>query len=174
LKTSDLEKYIERLQQGDNQAFEVVYDCYSDIFYGICIKILGDEEKAKDALQDAFIKIWQHAKTFNKEKGSFFTWMLNVVRNTALDAYRKNARHPITAIQLETKNVSIVNDHSDTMNHIGLKELLNHLEEEQIEIIEQLFFRGLTQQEAAEKLKLPLGTIKTRSRTALIKLRKLF
>jgi RNA polymerase sigma-70 factor (ECF subfamily) len=178
LKESELHSLIIQVQQGDSRAFEKIYDAYSPALFGICKKVLNDTELAEDVLQDAFIKIWQKVKTYDASKGTFFTWMLNIARNTAIDKYRQLIKNTSISIQNSEDFVSINKADSQgntiSINHIGLKEMLSTLPEEQQLMIEYLYYKGYTQQEVSEELDIPLGTVKTRSRSALKALSELF
>lgn len=164
------------MQLGDKQAFAQIYDLYSDALYGVCMSILQTEDEAKDALQEGFVKIWKNAPKFDASKGRLFTWMINIVRNTCIDRYRKKRKQQSHEIQKESTIVSNMNAGSDSIkiNHIGIKDLTGRLEDEQIEIVEYLYYKGYTQQETADELNLPLGTVKTRARIAIRELRKYF
>lgn len=176
MKQEELDISIEKIRQGDAQAFAKVYDAYSDALYGLCLKIVKDEAICEDILQDAFVKIWKKINSFDDTKGTFFTWMLNITRNTAIDKYRQIVKKSEVSIQNESTNVSFSNASSSTINinHIGLSEILKTLPDEQQEIIEYLYFKGYTQQEVSDELDIPLGTVKTRSRTALKAMKDLF
>lgn len=176
MKQEELDISIEKIKQGDAKAFELVYDAYSGALYGLCLKIVKDPDACEDILQDAFVKIWKKINSFDESKGTFFTWMLNITRNTAIDKYRQTLKKSESSIQNEESNVSYSNASSSTINinHIGLADLLKTLPEEQQEIIEYLYFKGYTQQEVSEELNIPLGTVKTRSRSALKAMKELF
>lgn len=176
MKQEDINIAVQQIKQGDAKAFERIYDAYSSALFGICLKIVKDEEASEDILQDAFVKIWKKIYSFDETKGTLFTWMLNITRNTAIDRYRQLVKKSEVSIQNEDSNVSYSKASSSTMNvnHIGLSELLKTLPDEQQVIIEYLYFKGYTQQEVAEELDLPLGTVKTRSRSALKAMKELF
>lgn len=167
------EELVVQLKQQDKVAFAYLYDNYSGSLYGIVLKILNQEEEiAQDALQEAFVKIWRKANSYDQSKGSLFTWMLNIARNTAIDKLRSIKR---TSIQSLDDNVGIVDkQHNHTMNEdkIGVKDVVEKLKPEHKTIIDLAYFGGYTQEEIAERLGMPLGTVKTRSRAALIELRK--
>lgn len=170
----NLEKNIIALQKGSQEAFSAIYDSYSASLFGIALKVLNDQNAAEDVLQESFVKIWKNAKKFSGKKGSFYTWMLNITRNTAIDKYRKVKRNPTDEIQNHELYVSKVKGQNININEIGIRDLLKSLPEEQELIIEYLYFKGYTQKETAEELNLPLGTVKTRSRTALKSLKEIF
>lgn len=163
------------LVSGDKNVMEHLYDMYSGALYGICLKIVKDSEIAQDVLQDSFIKIWKNGGKYEPSKGRLFTWMLNIARNTAIDHLRSKAMK--YEIQNIDNNVSVIErENAQTLNvdTIGLKQHLDRLRKEDREVIDLAYFGGFTQEEVAEKLSIPLGTVKTRARRALTDLRKLF
>lgn len=164
---------IALLKKQDKAAFSYLYDNYSGALYGIVLKVLNREEEiAQDVLQEAFVKIWRKVDTYDSSKGSIFTWMLNIARNTAIDKLRSIKR---TSIQSLDDNVGIVDkQHNHTMreDRIGVKDVVEKLKPEHKTIIDLAYFEGYTQEEIAERLNMPLGTVKTRLRAALIELRK--
>jgi RNA polymerase sigma-70 factor (ECF subfamily) len=173
---SDIEvtNLTERLQAGDQLAMSTLYDSYGNALYGLIFKIVGDEDVAQDVLQDSFVKIWKKAPSFSREKGSLFTWMLNVSRNTAIDALRKVNKERDYKIQMSTDSVYTLNDSALNVNKIGLDGLIEKLPQEHQLMIEYLYFKGYTQQEVADELDIPLGTVKTRARNAVLELKKYF
>lgn len=143
---------------------------YSPSLYGIALSIVKTEQDAGDVLQESFVKIWKNIKTFDEKKGTIFTWMLNITRNTAIDKYRK-----IKKIYTREKNEFIDSGiNFKNTDFIGIKELIKQLRPEHVEVINELYFKGATQQEASESLNLPLGTVKSRARAAMKELRKVF
>ena len=173
LREQELHNTILELQNGSEEAFSKIYDAYYEALYGLCIKIVIDNSVAEDVLQESFVKIWKNAKKYDSKKGTFFTWMLNITRNTSIDKYRKLSKNRTTAIQNEDSDVYNVPGMAQEMNinHIGLKDVLKGLPVEQKEIIEYLYFKGYTQKEASEALEMPIGTIKTRNRNCIGELR---
>lgn len=173
IKTTDL---VQRLQKGDKNAFGEIYDIYAPSLYGIICKIIRSEETARDLLQDIFIKIWEHACLYDSEKGSLFTWMLNIARNTSIDKLRRIKKEGKAEILSSDILVSIEKEQHHTIktNLLGLKELVGRLSPEQRLIIEYIYFNGYTQQEVADEFGIPLGTVKTRTRNAVNELRKVF
>jgi RNA polymerase sigma-70 factor (ECF subfamily) len=169
----DESELVRLLKQKDKPAFSELYDRYSGALYGVILRILNhDEELAQDILQDSFVKIWKNFDAYDNSKGSLFTWILNVARNTAIDKLRTLERHPIQSLE---QNVHLEGSHySQNVDKIGLKEIVSKMKPEHRTIIDMAYFDGFTQEEISDKLKLPLGTVKTRARTALIELRKIF
>ncbi len=172
--TRDIE-FAERLRAGDQSVIGELYDAYSSALYGVVCTILRDDQEANDVLQDAFVNIWKYGKNFDSAKGSLFTWMLNIARNKAIDKIRKKKRSG--EIQNIGDNVYILENGNVTENNtdiIGLRSTVDKLDDEKKKLIDLAYFSGYTQQEMADELDLPLGTVKTRVRAALQDLRKLF
>lgn len=140
----------------------------------IILRIVNSNELAEDVLQESFLKIWKNIDSYDENKATIFTWMLNISRNTALDALRKASVRP--AIQTDTDNVHITNLQSTQLNtdSVGLKNSLKYLTPEQSLVIQAVYFKGFTQEEAAKVLNIPLGTVKTRVRNGLATLKNVF
>ena len=170
------DQLIEQLKLNRRQAFEYLYDHYSPALYGIIFKILKDEDKAADTLQDTFLKIWKNIASYNSEKGTLFTWMLNVARNTAIDKHRFEAKNE-TVLQLdqikeiELTPATIVDTPFST---IDLRAIVSDLIFERKQVIEMVYFQGYTHEQVSKILNLPLGTVKSRIRRALSELRNIF
>ena len=167
---------IHQLQHQDKQVISLLYDQYSASLYGIILKIVRDEGIAKDVLQEVFVKIWKNGPKYNPSKGSLFTWMLNIARNTSIDKTRSaNYRHNG---KIQTMDATVYHNgslkHEQNTDTIGLKGIVNTLDEKYREIIELIYFNGYTQKEVEEHLGIPLGTVKSRVRIALRELRKQF
>jgi len=164
------------LQSKDQQAFSYLYDNYSGALYGVIIKITGREDAAKDVLQEVFVKIWKGMAHYDASKGRLYTWMLNVARNSAIDLLR-SAKYNKDKKTEDIDNNVHMNDSSlfttTKTDHFGLKKIVDGLKEEYRQIINLAYFKGYTQEEVAEELNIPLGTVKTRSRNALLQLKNL-
>jgi RNA polymerase sigma-70 factor (ECF subfamily) len=167
---------VERLKAGDEKALELAYDRYSAAVYGVLLKILNHEEAAEDILQESFVKIWTNIGRYDDSKGAFFTWIINIARNSAIDLLRsKNFKAAAKAQNLELSARSI-NTHNSTQqltDTIGLREKVQKLSPEHQQMIDFQYFKGYTQSEVADELMMPLGTVKTRTRAALNELRKM-
>ncbi|MDN3724074.1 sigma-70 family RNA polymerase sigma factor [Aequorivita sp. SDUM287046] len=164
------------MQNGDEKAFSNLYTMYSEAVYGIIYSIVLDENTAEELLQDVFVKVWNNATSYSVKKGRFFTWLLNIARNAAIDETRSKA------FKNRRKNLNITNfvdilTSSDSLNRatnaIGLKKFVEALKPACIKIIDLLYFKGFTQAEASKTLDLPIGTIKTRNRTCINELREM-
>lgn len=162
------------MQNGDEKVFAQLYTMYGEAIYGIIYVIVLDEKIAEEVLQDVFIKVWNSSKPYSVKKGRFFTWLLNIARNTAVDETRsksfKNSKK-----NLNTSNFVDILHSPDSLNKktnsIDIKKFVDALKPACIKIIDFLYFKGYTQAEASIELAIPLGTLKTRNRTCINSLR---
>lgn len=162
------------LRAHDNSFLDYLYDNYSGALYGVVLRVIKDEDIAQEVLQDAFLKIWDKIETYDASKGKLFTWMLNVTRNLAIDRTRSKEMSKgkkTDDLDLLVNRIDNQEQSELQVDTIGLKETLNQLSEEQRFVIEHLYLKGFTQSELAEEFNIPLGTVKTRTRLALIELR---
>ena len=166
---------IALLRQRDQRAFSYLYDNYSGALYGIVLQILENTELASDVLQEVFINIWRRIETYDPAKGRLYTWMLNIARNASIDQLRSKNYQNSQKNQSIPENVDGLVGSSTQMSvdSIGLKKMLEKLKMEQRVLIELAYFKGYTHEEIAEMEDIPLGTVKTRIRNALIQLRTL-
>lgn len=165
---------VNSVKGGREDAFAEIYDLFSPALFGLIRTIVRSEDDASDLLQDAFVKIWKNIDSFNVEKGTLFTWMLNISRNTAIDFLRKTKKESNSEIQNLSNDVGMRSDLVTNPETIGMKSMLLKLPEEQRILIDYVYFRGYTQSEIAEELDMPIGTVKTRIRAAMGELRKWF
>ncbi len=179
---SDESVLVEKLLLRDEQAFQWLYENYSAALYGVLLKIVREEEQAQDLMQDVFVKIWANLTTYDTKKGRLFTWMLNITRNTAIDSIRagKAMSRPASAQTVSTDEAgtyTVDRQHAvapENTDLIGLKDVIEKLRPDRKQLIDLVYFNGYTHEEAADELSLPLGTVKTRIRSALQELRQLF
>ena len=165
------------LRNREKIAIDALYDMYSASLYGIISRIIVDTPTAEDVLQETFVKIWNSFASYSTEKGRLFTWMVNIARNLAIDKIRsKDFKNQNKNQELEN-NVTFIDEQRNTVYNpelLGIKELVETLKPEQKLILDLVYFKGYTHVEAADELGVPLGTIKTRLRMAIIQLRKHF
>ena len=168
------DQLICRLKQQESAALEDLYDAYSSALHGIVLKIVQSQELAQQVLQDTFLKAWRNAGAYDETKGRLFTWLLNIARNTAIDATRtayyqhSHQTEPIDKLSQHPGGPSLNPD------HLGVRELVEGLDEKYRMLIELIYFRGYTQEEVSQETGIPLGTIKTRLRYAMQALRAWF
>ena len=171
------EELVLALRQREKIAVEALYDMYSASLFGVIVRIVNDEALAEDILQDTFVKIWNSFSSYSTEKGRLFTWMVNIARNLAIDKIRsKDFKNQTKNRELEN-NVTFIDEQRNTVYKpelLGVKDLVEQLKPEQKSILDLVYFKGYTHVEAADELGVPLGTIKTRLRTAIAQLRKYF
>lgn len=165
---------LEQIYKKDSRAFTLLYDMYSKSLYGVIFNLLKDKEEAEDVLQEVFVKIWKNIDSYNETKGRFFTWILNIARNSSIDRLRSKS-HNNSLKNLSSDNfVHILESNASAINRIdaiGIREFVKKLKPKCIKLIDLLFFKGYTQQEASEELEIPLGTVKTQNRTCINDLR---
>lgn len=175
-KPSEIE-LVEGLKAHSQKAFSRLYDDYGPTLLGVICKIVRDGDEAENLLQDTFIKVWKHIDSYDSNKGRLFTWLLNIARNTAINFLRASRQTEHTDIQSFTNSVRMGEELTVeplNISHIGVGETVSRLDPKLRLIIDLLYFEGFTQQEVADHLKLPLGTVKTRTRTALQQLKTLY
>ena len=161
------------LKAKDEQAFSYLYDHYSGSLYSIILQIVKSPEVANDILQEVFISIWRKIESYDPIKGRLFTWMLNISRNASIDMLRSKNYQNSQKNQEITDNVYNLNQVSQTsIDSIGLSKFLGKLRPEQRVLIELAYFKGYTHDEIAQIEDIPLGTVKTRIRSALLQLRE--
>jgi RNA polymerase sigma factor (sigma-70 family) len=164
---------VSLLKQRHEHAFNYLYDHYSGSLYSVIVSIVPNRELANDLLQEVFVKIWRQIATYDNEKGRLFTWMLNVARNASIDAVRSKNYQQNQQNRELTENI-YEEGGSVQMNtdKIGLRKIVYKLKDEYRVLVELSYFEGYTQDEISKMLKIPLGTVKTRLRSALIQLKQ--
>jgi RNA polymerase sigma factor (sigma-70 family) len=174
--TYNEQELIAALKLRDNQAYSYLYDNYSGALYSIIKQIIQqDTELANDVLQEVFINIWRKIESYDPTKGRLFTWMLNIARNASIDTVRSKGFQNAQKNQELPNNVDI-NVSSQVItpdtDNIGLRKTLEKLKDEHRILIELAYFKGYTHEEIAKIEGIPLGTVKTRIRNALLQLRQ--
>ncbi len=171
MSVNEADMLLERIRNGDTKAFEQLYDRYSRLVFGIALRMLGDTASAEDVLQSLFFMLWTSPHRYRG--GNFRAWLCRVARNRALDILRQRSAH-VSAELTE----DLVLDHAteDSLNHhldrACVQAALAQLPAEQRVPIELGFFEGIPHEEIARRIATPLGTVKTRIRSGLHRLRK--
>lgn len=172
----ELETLIESFKRKDEKAFEKLYHMYSESMHGVIYNIVRDNDIAEEVMQDVFIKAWHNASSYSSEKGRFFTWILNIARNAAIDKTRSKAFKK-SKQNLDADFFVDILESSDSLDNttdaIGIRKFVTKLKEKCKAVIELLYFKGFTQIEASEALNMPIGTIKTRNRNCIKELRNM-
>ncbi|WP_421763923.1 RNA polymerase sigma factor [Ekhidna sp.] len=171
----DQDQLVARIKARNADAFSYLYDNYSAAIYGSISRIVNDEDVAEEVLQDSFMKFWDKIDQYDSSKGRFFTWMVNISRNLAIDKLRSKEMKKVG----KTDNIEtyVSGIERERLNHmqvdaIGLKETLTSLRDEEKFILEMVYFKGYTQSEISDEFDIPLGTVKTRLRMGLKNMRK--
>lgn len=168
-------KIVALLKQRDKEAIVLLYDNYSAALYGIILKIVQSETVAQEVLQDVFLKVWNNADKYDANKGRLFTWLAQISRNAAKDALRSSSYKRTAKTESLADNVT--NDSSLAQNpqytDSGLRKVIDSLDDKYKEIIDLLYFMGYSHSEAAKELDIPIGTLKSRVRKAIMELRRI-
>lgn len=169
------EELLPLLLRKEERAFTMLYDMYSKSLFSVITNLISDREEAEDVLQEVFVKIWKNIESYNQSKGRLYTWMLNIARNSAIDKLRSKGFNNSQKNLSSDNFVHLLDDSNkltSRIDSIGIREFVNKLKPKCIQIIDLLFFKGFTQQEASEELAIPLGTVKTQNRMCMNDLRK--
>ena len=170
------EELVALLKQQSNDAFNYLYQHYSDVLYGVVRRVIYDEQTSQDVLQEVFVKIWTNIAQYNPGKGRIYTWMINIARNAAIDKLRSKGEIMKGKIQTGEDIVNNVQKGTtqQSTDTIGLRTAVAGLPPDYQAIVELAYFKGYTLDEISKKLSIPLGTVKTRMRHAMQVLRKHF
>ena len=176
------ETLVAQVAKGNGAALEALYDRYSAAVLGLTFKILGDRTAAEDVLQETFWRVWKSADTYQPQRGSFTSWLFRIARNLAIDLYRRRNVRP-QAITADEGGASVLDQTPDPAMDVASQAQLD-LENQQVrsalsslpgvqrQVIELAYFYGMTRQEIARATGEALGTIHTRARLALQKIRE--
>jgi len=172
------EQLMSRVTQGDTAALERLYDRYSPAAMGLALKITGDRATAEEVVQETFWRVWRKAESFHIQRGAFTSWVFSIVRNLSIDSLRRRMRaQPIGEAEQSVEQVP--DPEADVaeaawlgVKHQQVRAAIATLPVEQRHVIEMAYFSGMTRQEIAQATGEPLGTIHTRARLALQKLRE--
>ena len=169
------EELVYQLQMQDQSAFSYLYDNYAPALNGVIHRMVDDTQLSEDILQEAFIRIWNNFKQYDSGKGRLFTWMVNITRNLTIDTLRsKGYKKQQKISQNESSVTNYQNKDAVTkFDGIGLNKQLAALRPEYKNLIDLAYFAGYTQEEISKEMGIPLGTVKTRMRTAIMELRKM-
>jgi RNA polymerase sigma-70 factor, ECF subfamily len=176
-KTYTHDELVAEVKARNQKAFAYLYDNYSKALFNTIYAIVQSEEEAEDVLQNTFVKVWNSFDLYDINKGRLYTWMLNIARNMAIDSTR--SKHGKMQSKIQSTNnpvyqqVKLVESVAEHLDAIGLNTFLAGLKDDQKELIQLAYYEGYTQEELAKKLNIPLGTVKTKIRQALMTLREM-
>jgi RNA polymerase sigma factor (sigma-70 family) len=168
---------ITALQKKDGAAFTYLYQHYRGALYQVILQFIPQEELAGDLLQEVFVTIWKNIDKYDSKKGRLFTWMHTIARNSAMNAIRSKSFLQAKKNQSTEDLVTKIDSQAHVkpnINLIGLRQQVHELRDDYKLVIELSYYQGLTHEEISKILKIPLGTVKSRLRNALIELRKRF
>lgn len=156
-------------EEKDLKAYEQLYNMYHKSMLGVIYNILQDEDLSKDILQEVFLKIWNNIESYSSKRGRFFTWLLNISRNAAIDKTRSKEYKELKKNQSIDifVNISQPEEKEISDEEKTLYTKIQKLSENCRKLIDLIFYKGYTQKETSEELDIPLGTVKTRSRSCL-------
>jgi RNA polymerase sigma-70 factor, ECF subfamily len=167
---------VAQLAAGSQEALAELYDRYGRLAYSVALRVLGDPGRAEDAVQEAFLTIWNHAPSFDARRGSLRTWLLTSVRNRSVDYLRGRGAHERRELELKPA-LAEVGPLSDPWRQVSLslersavREAMSNLPAEQRQAVELAYFAGYSHREIAEMTSVPLSTVKGRMRLGLEKL----
>jgi RNA polymerase sigma-70 factor, ECF subfamily len=175
------ETLVIQVARGNPAALEVLYDRYASTVLGISLKVIGEQALAEDVLQETFWRVWQSAATYQSERGTFTSWLFRIARNLAIDSYRRRNVRPQAIVsanggdpildETADPNTDVAEQAQSSLMNRQVRKALASLPGVQRQVIEMAYFYGMTRQEIAEVTGEALGTIHTRARLALQKLR---
>jgi RNA polymerase sigma-70 factor (ECF subfamily) len=175
---TDLE-LLEHISNQDRDALETLYERYGRRVFSLAVRILSDSVSAEEVTQDVFMSVWRRGATYVSKKGKFTTWLFSIAHNRTIDDLRKRRRDRSRNnddiddhLNLESSDVSPADATVAQSEYAKIRAAMEKLPDEQKNVVELSYFKGLTQTEIADKTGQPLGTVKTRMRLALKKLRK--
>ena len=167
---------LRAVAQGDEESLAAIYDRYRTILFGLLFRILGNRAEAEDVLQEVFVQVWQKARDFDENRGKAFTWLVTLARSRAIDRLRSLGSRSRTIEAATKESADAVGDAiEDAINNERgdvVRAALKDLPEEQRAALLMAYFDGFSQSEIAERTNTPLGTVKTRMRTGMTKLRE--
>ena len=179
IKDRELANLISRVAQGEEQAFSVFYDRTSSHVYGLVLRVLNDPTMAEEVTLDVYMQVWRQADQFNLDRGKPIVWLAVLARSRAIDRLRAGKKEREGRQDLETiESVSAIKGNPEESSVYNqqcrlVQKALTALASEQRQVIEMAYFGGLSQSEIAAQIGEPLGTVKTRIRLGMIKLRNI-
>jgi RNA polymerase sigma-70 factor (ECF subfamily) len=173
---------LAQVADGDSRALDMLYDRYARVVYGVALRILGESELAEDVVQETFWRVWRRARTFQSGRGKVAAWIFGIAHNLSIDELRRQRSRPLPVY--DTDETPVLRDREDSQMDVVANALehergrlvdaaLQQISADQREVIELAYFGGLSQSQIAERLQSPIGTVKTRIRLGLRKLRDL-
>jgi RNA polymerase sigma-70 factor, ECF subfamily len=175
-RNQEVAALIGKAAAGDQQAVSELYDATSRLVYGLVLRVLGDEAAAEEVLLDVYMQVWRQASTYDAGRGAPLAWLATIARSRAIDRLRAGRQHSQRTSSLETVSQQSTGESLEEAAYVtelqGLvREALAAISAEQREALELAYYGGMSHSEIAERLGQPLGTVKTRIRLGMMKLR---
>ncbi len=174
------EDLVARIARGDREALGLIYDRYARVIFSVSVRLLGDRGVAEEITQEVFLSLWLRAGTYRAEKGKFSTWLFSIAHNRAVDTLRRRRREGIAAPadtpdleQIAADGPDLVQQSARAADRHLVRQALDRLPQPQRDVLVLSYYQGLTHVEIANHLSVPLGTVKTRMRLGLLKLKDL-
>ncbi len=167
---------VQAVKEKDKNAFSYLYKNYANIIFGTISRIIIDTTIAEDTMQEVFVKIWTNIHQYDASKGKLFTWMINLTKNYAIDVIRSKSfkqQKLISANEEVVYNVSEETNSFEKLDKIAFQKTIYILNKNHQQIVNLIYFQGYKQEEVATLLNIPLGTVKSRVRLAILELRKI-
>lgn len=173
---------MKKIKAKDAEALKQLYNLYDRLLFGMIISIVKKREEAEDVLQEVFVKVWEKAHTFNEDRGNVYSWLVTLTRNKAIDRIRSkgyktqekasvSVHEPAFTLEGDKFDPLETTIHSDRAELV--KRALGEIPESQSQVLKIAYYRGMTQSEISNHLDIPLGTVKTRTRQGMIKLKNI-
>jgi RNA polymerase sigma-70 factor, ECF subfamily len=169
---------VERVASGDQSALAALYDATNRLIYSLVLRVLGDMSSAEEVLMDVYTQVWRQAASYDANRGAPLAWMATIARSRAIDRLRSGWQDQHRKEPLDVLGDAPANAASPEESAVAserqrfVREALDLLTPEQRQVIELAYYSGLSHSEIAEKLNQPLGTVKTRTRLGMMKLRE--
>jgi RNA polymerase sigma-70 factor, ECF subfamily len=170
---------LRRISEGEEAAFRDLFRRYAPVAIALALRVVRQRGLAEEVVQEVFLSLWLTAERFDETRGSARAWLMGMVRNRAVDAVRREQTQRRRADELATSDVIVVEDPADEVVHqldlpaerLAIRGALDDLPPDQREVLELMYFGGLSQSQVAERLSLPLGTVKSRTLLGMRRLR---
>lgn len=180
--SNDEVELMKRIQARDADALEELYGLYKQLLFGMVLSIVKRRKEAEDVLQEVFVTIWNKADSFDENRGNVYSWIITLTRNKAIDRIRSKGykTQDKASVSIHESLFTLEGDNLDPLETTIfsdraelVKKALQEIPETQSQVIKIAYYRGMTQAEIADHLDLPLGTVKTRTRQGMIKLKRI-
>lgn len=171
---------MKRIKAKDSVALADLYDLYNRLLYGMILSIVKSKPEAEDVLQEVFVNIWQKADSFKEKRGNVFSWIVTLTRNRAIDRLRSKGykTQQKASANIDDPIITLEGDYYDPLETTifserkrMVKKALSEIPEKQCKVLKIAYYQGMTQSEIADQLDIPLGTVKTRMRQGMLKMK---